>query len=142
MQLSNRSLPSVTLTVKSGNDRDTSEVFLSSKRPTQHPVTDTIVGMFLVLDTTDHEQYRTGHIVAAVGNCYLIQFDKLEEDHPLPPMELHTLGELGGTCQNCGQKLANLFKTRADMVRWIAWLNKPEKPAGQSGKVVHLKKPH
>jgi hypothetical protein len=115
---------------------------LSSKRPIQHPLTDTIVGMFLVLDTTDHEHYRTGHIVAAVGNCYLIQFDKLEEDHPLPPMELHTLEELSGTCQNCGQKLANLFKTRADMVRWIAWLNKPEKPAGQSGKVVHLKKPH
>jgi hypothetical protein len=35
-----------------------------------------------------------------------------------------------------------LFKTRADMESWIAWLNKPEKPAGQSGKVVHLKKPH
>ena len=72
------------------------EVFLSSKRPTQHPVTDTIVGMFLVLDTTDHEHYRTGQIVAAVGNCYLIQFDELEEDHPLPPMELHTLEELSG----------------------------------------------
>jgi hypothetical protein len=26
-------------------------------------------------------------------------------------------------------------------MRWIAWLNQPEKPAGQSGKVVHLKKP-
>jgi hypothetical protein len=24
----------------------------------------------------------------------------------------------------------------------IAWLTKPEKPARQSGKVVHLKKPH
>jgi hypothetical protein len=35
-----------------------------------------------------------------------------------------------------------LFKTRADMEQWIAWLNKPEKPAGQSSKVVHLKKPH
>ena len=35
--------------------------------------------MFLVLNTTDHEHYRTGQIVAAVGNCYLIQFDKLEE---------------------------------------------------------------
>ena len=115
---------------------------MSGKRQTPHAGADTIVGMFLVLDTTDHEHYRTGHIVAAVGNCYLIQFDKLEEDHPLPPLELHTPEELSGTCQNCGQKLANLFKTRADMMRWIAWLNKPEKPAGQSGKVVHLKKPH
>jgi hypothetical protein len=64
------------------------------------------------------------------------------EEHPLPPMELYTLEELSRTCENCGQKLANLFKSCADMMRWIAWLNQPEKPAGQSGKVVHLKKPH
>jgi hypothetical protein len=55
-----------------------------------------LVGMFLVLDTTDHEYYRTGEIVAAVGNCYLIQFDQLEADQPLPPMELFTLVELMG----------------------------------------------
>jgi hypothetical protein len=103
-----------------------------------------LVGMFLVLEATDHEHYRTGHIAAAVGNCYLIQFDKVEdsEEHPLPPMELYTLDELSRTCENCGRKLADLFKNRADMMRWIAWLNQPEKPAGQSGKVVHLKKPH
>ena len=29
-----------------------------------------------------------------------------------------------------------------ESTQWIAWLNQPEKPAGQSGKVVHLKKPH
>ena len=101
-----------------------------------------LVGMFLVLDTTDHEYYRTGQIVAAVGNCYLIQFDKLDADQPSPPLEFVTLEELSGRCQNCEQKLANLFKTRADMESWIAWLNKPEKSAGQSGKVVHLKNPH
>ena len=95
---------------------------MSGKRRTPHAGVDTIVGMFLVLDATDHEHYRTGHIVAAVGNCYLIQFDKLEEDRPLPPMELHTPEELSRPCQNCGQKLANLFKDRADMMRWIAWL--------------------
>jgi len=91
-----------------------------------------------------HEHYRAGYIAAAVGNCYLIEFDKVEEpeDHPLPPMELYALEELCRTCEDCGQKLANLFKTREDMMRWIAWLNEPEKPAGQSGKVVHLKKPH
>ena len=117
---------------------------MTSKRPVQHAVADTIVGMFLTLDSTDHEHYRTGYIAAAVGNCYLIQFDKLEESeaHPLAPMELHTLEELSGTYQNCGQKLANLFKTRADMMRWIAWLNEPEKPDGESPKVVPLRKPH
>jgi len=115
---------------------------LSNQRPAPHAVVDTIVGMFLVLDSTDHEHYRTGQIVGAVGNCYLIQFDKLETDQPLPPMELHTLGELSAICQNCDQKLANLFKSRDDMTRWITWPTKPEKPAGQSGKVVHLKKPH
>jgi hypothetical protein len=57
-------------------------------------------------------------------------------------MELHTLGELSAICQNCDQKLANLFNNRDDMMRWIAWLTRPEKPTGQSGKVVHLKKPH
>jgi hypothetical protein len=83
--------------------------------------------MFLVLDSTDHEHYRNEITIA---------------DRADPPMELHTLGELSAICQNCDQKLANLFKSRDDMMRWIAWLTKPEKPAGQSGKVVHLKKPH
>jgi hypothetical protein len=101
-----------------------------------------LAGLFLVLDSTDNEYCRTGQVVAAVGDCYLIQFDKPEEDDPPSPMELYTHAELSGTCQNCRQKLANLFKTRVDLERWIAWLNKPEKRAGQSGKVVHLKKPH
>jgi hypothetical protein len=102
-----------------------------------------LVGLFLVLESPDHEHFRTGQIVAAAGDCYLIQFDKVEktDDHPLP-MELYTPEELSETCENCGQKLANLFKSRADMERWIAWLQTPEKPPGQSGKVVHLKKPH
>ena len=108
----------------------------------KHPVADTIVGMFLVLDNADHEYCRTGEIVVAVGNCYLIQFDRLELDQPQPPAELYTLEKLSSSCENCGQKCANPFKSRADMEQWIAWLNKPEKPAGQPGKVVHLKKPH
>ena len=108
----------------------------------KHPVADTIVGMFLVLDNADHEYYRTGEVVVAVGNCYLIQFDRLDLDQPQPPAELCTLEELSSSCENCGQKRGNLFNTRAGMEQWIAWLNKPEKPAGQSGKVVHLKKPH
>jgi hypothetical protein len=51
------------------------------------------------------EHCRTGHIAAAVGNCYLIQFDKMEESEarPLPPMELYTLEELSRTCEDCGQ---------------------------------------
>jgi hypothetical protein len=105
---------------------------------------DQLVGMFLVLESTGHEHYRTGHIAAAVGNCHLIQFDKMEESEgpPLPPMELYTLEQLSRTCEDCGQKLVNLFATHADMMQWIAWLDQPEKPTGQSGKVVHLKKPH
>lgn len=70
-----------------------------------------LVGMFLVLDSTDHEHYRTGYIAAAVGNCYLKV--EVSEERPLPPMELYTLEELSQTCQNCAQKLANLFKTRS-----------------------------
>src|SRR5689334_7005576 len=82
--------------------------FLSNKRPVPHAVTDTIVGLFLVLDSTDHEHYRTGQIVGTFGNCYLIQFDKLERDEAPQPMELHTLEELSATCENCDQKLVNL----------------------------------
>ena len=45
---------------------------------------DQLVGMFLVVESTGHEHYRTGHIAAAVGNCYLIQFDKMEESEAAP----------------------------------------------------------
>jgi len=101
-----------------------------------------LVGLFLILDSPDHEHYRTGAIVADVGDCFLVQFDNIETGTPLPPMELYTPEELSGTCERCGQKSASLFKTRAEMERWIAWANEPEKPEGQTGKVVHLKKPH
>ena len=37
---------------------------------------DQLVGMFLVVESTGHEHYRTGQIAAAVGNCYLITFDR------------------------------------------------------------------
>ena len=102
-----------------------------------------LVGLFLVL-SPDHEHYRTGQIVALVGDCFLIQFDPAKDttDDPPPPMELYTAEELSESCENCGQKLANLFKSRADMERWIAWVNEPEKPGGD-GTVVHFKrKPH
>ncbi len=91
----------------------------------------------------DHGSYRVGQIIDALGNSYLVRFDKADasDDAPSQPMELHTLDELSRTCANCGQKLANLFKTRAEMERWIAWLNEPEKPEGD-GQVVHLRKPH
>ena len=69
-----------------------------------------LVGMFLVLDTADHEYYRTGQIVAAVGNCYLIQFDKLDADQPSPSMELVTLEELSGRCQNCEPEARQLVQ--------------------------------
>jgi hypothetical protein len=32
-------------------------------------------------------------------------------------MEWYTLEELSEVCENCGQKLTNLFKARADMER-------------------------
>ncbi len=102
-----------------------------------------VIGLFLVLQSLDHDNYRTGQIVAAAGDCYLIQFDNVKKtgDHSLP-MELYTPEELSKTCENCGQKLANLFKSRADIERWISWLETREKPEGQTGKVVHLKRPH
>jgi hypothetical protein len=42
--------------------------------------------MFLVVESTGHEHYRTGHIAAAVGNCCLIQFDKMEESEARLPI--------------------------------------------------------
>jgi hypothetical protein len=41
--------------------------------------------MFLLLSSPDHEYFRAGEIIAAVGDHYLIQFDG---DDPPPPMEL------------------------------------------------------
>jgi len=41
--------------------------------------------MFLILEATDHEHYRTGYIAAAVGNCYLIQFDDMEDPEERKP---------------------------------------------------------
>jgi hypothetical protein len=100
-----------------------------------------LIGMFLVLDSVDHEHYRTGEIIAAVGNCFLIQFDKIEAEQPLPPTELVTLEELTSACADCGGKRGNLFRSRTDMEEWLAYLNAPKKPPGKAGKVVHLKKP-
>jgi len=87
---------------------------------------------YAVLNSPDHEHYRVGQIVAAVGDCFLIQFDQAENtvDDPPPPLELYTVDELSDSCENCGQKLTLLFKSRAEMERWIAWVNEPEKPTG------------
>jgi hypothetical protein len=107
----------------------------------KHP---TIVGMFLVLDSPDHEHYRTGQIIAAAGSCYLVKFDRVEvtaDGPPSLPLELYTAEELSESCKDCGQKRANLFQSRTDMERWITWVETPEKPPGD-GTVVHLKKPH
>jgi hypothetical protein len=100
-----------------------------------------LVGMFLVLDDPGHEYYRTGEIVAAVGDCYLIQFDRMRAALP-PPLELHTLEQLSGTCPDCDQKLASLFRTRAEMAEWIERVNAPEAPAEPLGKIINIKKPH
>ena len=52
-----------------------------------------------------------------VGNCYLIQFDKMEESEapPLPPMELYTLEELSwGTIDWSGQNLVSTRPSTGD----------------------------
>jgi hypothetical protein len=72
--------------------------------------------------------------------------EEMNPRHAAPPLrptlELYTLEELSRSCEDCGQKLVSLFNTRVDVTQWIGWLKQPEKTAGQSGKVVHLKKPH
>ena len=89
-----------------------------------------LVGTFLVLETTDHEHYRAGHIAAAVGNCYLIQFEKVEEpeEHPLPP---HGVVRPRGAVPDLRELWPETCQfVREDMMRWIAWLNQPESPQG------------
>jgi hypothetical protein len=99
-----------------------------------------LVGLFLVLDSVDHEHYRTGEIIAAVDSSFLVEFDKIEAGQPPPPMELVTLEELTSACQDCGAKRGNLFRSRTDMEQWLAYMNAPKKPTGKAGKVVHLRK--
>jgi hypothetical protein len=71
-----------------------------------------LVDLFLVL-SPDHEHYRTGQIVALVGDCFLIQFDPAKDitDDPPPPMELYTAEELiicrRGTAMGETRKLAH-----------------------------------
>jgi hypothetical protein len=100
--------------------------------------------MFVVLihpqhgDAESHQGYYTGKIIAAVGGHYLIQADKDELDQPERPMVLYSLEELSDCCDQCGQKYAAMYESRADMERFLAWANRPE-----AGKVVHLLgKPH
>ena len=68
-----------------------------------------LVGMFLVLDSTDHEHYRTGQIVAAVGHCYLIQFDTLEAGQPLPPSNATSVPACTKACSLDGRAQFQLY---------------------------------
>ena len=101
-----------------------------------------LVGMFLVLYSIDHAYLNTGEIVGVAGNSYIIQFDKLDAAHPPRPLEVHTAEELSDICQCCGLKVANMFKTRAEMDSWLDWMNRPQTPPEPRGKIVQLKKPH
>jgi hypothetical protein len=99
-----------------------------------------LVGMFLIVG--DDEGYRTAEIVAAVGGShYLVQFNNMKkmapDAPPLLPLLLYAAEELSQDC-DCGLKKFNLFRSRADMNQWIAWLDQPS-PHKASGKVVHLK---
>jgi hypothetical protein len=100
-----------------------------------------LVGMFLIDD--DGEGFRTGEIVAAVDSSHcLVQFDNMKESlpgaPPLMPLTLYAIEELSHGCGGCGQKNFSLFKSRADMNKWITWLDEPS-PHKASDKVVHLK---
>jgi hypothetical protein len=106
------------------------------------PKTTSLVGLWLVLDSPDHQSFRIGRIVTAVGDSFLIQLETLEANHPgVSPMELATAEELSAVCPS-GIKLVSLFKTRDDMTAWIDWVTTPEKPARQTGSKIVQIKPH
>ena len=88
-----------------------------------------LIGMFLVLDTTDHEHYRIGHIAAAVGDCYLIQFDKLEEKIRYHRWSYTRSISSAGPVRIAGRKLANLFETLRGDDGVDRRLNQPKKPS-------------
>jgi hypothetical protein len=100
---------------------------------------DALVGMHLIMD--DGEYFRTGTVAAAVGSGgYLIEFDVMKEGCPRPPLEIFTTEELVKVCRGCNDKRVSLFKSRVAMERWLAWMNAPDKSAGEGPKVVHLRK--
>ena len=69
---------------------------MTSKRPVQHAVADSIVGCSLPWIAPITSIIAPAISLPPSATVYLIQFDKLEESeaHPLAPMELHTLEEL------------------------------------------------
>ena len=106
-----------------------------------HPGAD-FAGMFLVLDNTDHQHYRTGQIVAVVGNCYLIQFDKSDEKIRCRRWSYTRSKNSAGYARIAGRSLLTCSRPALIWSSGSPGSNEPEKSSGQSGKVVHLKKPH
>ena len=80
-------------------------------------------GMYFMRDLGDH--YRTGKIIAADG-AYLLEYDW---DKVRTPLELVSLEELMAvSCEACRDKHFSLFRTRADLDAWDAWIGEPAEP--------------
>ena len=77
-------------------------------------------GLYFMHDLGD--TYRTGKITAA-GDAYLLEFDC---DKVQTPLELVSLAELMSVCCEAGRnKCFSLFRTRADLDTWLAYLDEP-----------------
>jgi hypothetical protein len=67
-------------------------------------------GKFMIVHDDDHEHFRTGEIIAEVGQglYYLVLFDQ----EPPRAMKLCGLDEMTHECEDCGTRAWLFFDTR------------------------------
>ena len=82
------------------------------------------------------EHYRTGRIVHDYGDVVMVQFDNMNTSDLVQfPMEMVCLPEMAcNENEEDGLKVWGFFDTRKKLDAFVAWMEKPEKPA----KIVSL----
>lgn len=98
-----------------------------------NPTSD-LTGLWFIWDSG--ESFRTGQFKSRIDDgAYLIQHDDMTDGElPIVPMQIVDLCDLTETLE-CGHKRFSIFATRADLDKWLEWLETPSE-----GKVIRMVK--
>jgi len=93
-----------------------------------------LTGMWFLSDSG--ETYITGRFIRRLSEeAYLVQPDDMNASgQPVVPMRIYDLCDLVGTLP-CGNKQFRIFATRADLDKWLAWIEMPS-----TAKVIRIVK--